>query len=308
MIRQGELNLNKQRGMSLVEVMVVTSILTVTFTVLASVFTSQQRVSAQMADKLASLDLARTLTATLAGGGVCTFMLSLAPAYTFDPMNLGAVSVPPFPQIPSRAMPGATPALVANGVAAAAPNSPRLVATAIRIANVTCAVPPCAPTTNQFNANLIVEFDNSRLAASMAPLTFPIALTTTGPAGAQRLASCTINGGGGGGALQDPVFIESAAESCLGQAANPNCPAVPAAVVAACPVGSEVSSCGYRVSRWPANAAAALSGDATPGDDHITSAPADVYAVGNGCTVRAGDWVPGCGVCFVAQAICIRVQ
>ncbi len=298
-----------QKGMSLTEMLIVTAILTATLGVLASVFSSQQRTSAQLADKVASLDLARTLTATLAGGAVCTFLINQAPAYTFDPMNLTAVNVPPYPRIPSRAEVGAPPVLEVNGAAVASPHSPRLLATSIRIGNVSCAIQPCTPTSDQFNANLIVDFDNTRTATLMAPLMFPIALTTTGGAGAQTLSSCVLTtgggGGGGGGATFDTVLRDSGpALSCVGMATSPNCPALPIPVFATCPVGYRVSGCGYEIGPWPAFPTN-LTGDATPADDYYTNSPAVVVAEGNRCRVEAGQ-IPACNICFRAHAVCIR--
>jgi len=291
--------------MSLIEILVVTAILTVTLGVLTSVTSSQHKVSTQLADKLASLDLARTLTATFAGGNVCTFMVTNAPPYQFNPMDLTSVDIPPYAAIPSRPVAGALPALEANGTALASPNSPRLMASQIKIMNVNCAVLPCTPATTQFNANMVVTFDNTKTVAHVPPLSFPIVITTTPNAGQQRLASCTMNAGGGGGTIgtQDQP---SATVSCTGGPANPNCLADPVPSIANCPAGYEVSGCGYELAGWadyPAN----LSGDATPANDYLNNAPATVVVEGNGCRVVAGS-PPGCGACFRAHAQCIRIQ
>lgn len=295
-----------ERGFSLVEILVVTAILTVTLGVMASVFHSQQRVSTQLADKLASLDLARTLTGTLAGGGVCSFMIGNAPQFSFNPTaDLSTVVIPPYPSIPSRPQPGAVPALVADGVTPAAPNSPRLLATSIQIQNLQCAILPCTPATTQFNANLVVTFDNTRTAAQIAPLLFPIVLTTTPAAGQQRLTSCTMNGAGGGGAV-DMVIRTSPGMSCIGRPANPSCPALPVDAIATCPAGYQVSGCGYELGPWPAPGMQ-FSGDATPGDDYYTNSPATMMVEGNGCKVVAGQ-IPACNICFRAHATCIRIQ
>ncbi len=296
-----------ERGFSLIEVMVVTGILSVTLTVVASVFSSQQRLTSQLADKLASLDLARTLSGTLAGGNVCTFMIGNAPPYTFDPSNMAGVNVPPFAQIPSRPQAGAMPALVADGVIAASPNSTRLVATSIRIANVNCAVQPCTPTSNSFNADLLVTFDSTKTTAPIAPLAFPIVLSTTPGAGGQTLSTCTYTVGAAVPGTIDRTMIESVAQSCIGAASSPACLPVPVPVFATCPAGYEVSGCGYRLTAWPGPYPAGLSGDATPGNDYLNNSPALMVVEGNTCRVEAGQ-PPGCGACFVAQAMCIRIQ
>lgn len=298
----------RQSGMSLIEILVVLAIMTVTLSVLASVFQHQQRLSAQMADRLATLDVSRTLTGALADGNVCTFMVANMPPYTFNPVNLASVRIPPFPFIPSRAVAGATSAVVADGATLASPNSPRLVVNTIRIDNVSCAVATCATTTNQFNANLVVIFDQSKTAGPVPNLIFPIVLSTTGPAGAQTIATCKASGSGGGGTI-DRVSVDSGSTgsiSCTGGPLSPNCPAAPAQAFATCPAGYQVSGCGYGLASWPTGAAA-LSGDATPADDYVSNAPAVVMAEGNACKVVAGN-TPGCGACFTAQAVCIRIQ
>ncbi len=295
--------LKLQSGMSLVEVMVLVALLATGLTVFMSTLTSQQQQAAQLNDKLASLDLERSLRSTLAN--VCTFMFTSAPPFTVDPTNLAAATLPTFAQIPSRPVAGASPVLVANGTALASPLSPRLVANAIRIENLACATPPCTPTTNQFTANLLVVFDTSRAAGPIAPLSIPVQLGSTGGAGAQTVNTCTFTpagGGGGGGVVVDRVLVESV-DSCGGSPSHPNCNFVPAFVFATCPVGYRVSGCGYRMTVNNPQP----SGQPPPWNNFHSASPDDLIPEGNSCKMDAGG-APGCGICFKAQAICLRLQ
>jgi len=292
-----------QRGLTLIEVLVLSAILAFVLVSFIATMTSQQRQSSQLSDKIAAIDLERSLHGIFADANVCTFLLSTVPMTPFDPMNLPAATIPDFPSIPSRAAAGAAPLVEANGTTLVSPLSQRLVATAVRIRNLACAFPPCTPTSNEFDAQLAVEFDNTKTAGPVAPVLLPIRLTTAGGAGAQTPNGCVLNaaagGGGGGGGTIDRVLIESP-QSCGGSPAHPACNFVPPYVYATCPAGYQLTGCGYRTIWNPV--------DSGSGDNFHSNSPDDIYFDGsNSCKMDAGG-NPGCGVCFVAQAVCLRIQ
>lgn len=293
-----------QRGLSLIEALLGVAILSVLVAVLSAMNTHHQRMGTQLADKLASLDLERMVATTLTGSNVCTFMLNSVGPVLVDPMNLGAVAIPPLTAIPSRAVASAEPVVTTAGAALVSPLSPRLRAGSIRIENLACATPPCTPATTQFTADLTVGFDTQQ-SGPVAPIRVPLSITTSGGPGPQTIANCAIAtpaGGGGGGAAIDRVLQESP-ESCGGSPSHPNCTGIPPFVYATCPAGYQVTGCGYRLSTWNPQP----SGAPPPQNNFHTSSPDDLLVEGNGCKMDAGGG-PGCGVCFRAQAICLRIQ
>lgn len=297
-----------ERGLSLVEVLVLIAVLSVTLAAFSSLQSSQRRLIVQLADKIASIDLARSLTVTLKGGGACTAMLTGSVPYTFDPMNLSAVNIPSFGQIPSSGLAGAVPAVIADGSTMATPGSPRLAASSIRIQNLSCASLPCSATSNQFTGDLVIGFDGTRAAGPVSPIRLPLFITTTGGAGAQTLSACTLGtgagsgGGGGVSATIDRIVVESSAESCGGSPTHPNCNFTPPFVYATCPAGYQLTGCGYRMSLFSPQ----VSGAPPPWNNFHDVHPDNLLSENNSCKVDAGG-NPGCGVCFKAQAICLRV-
>lgn len=290
--------------MSLVESMIVVALLTVSLVSFLSLMTNQQQHSAHLTDKLASLDVERTLKGTLSGNSVCTYMVNSATPYALNPMTLSTANIPPFDEIPSRGVAGAAPVLTADGVALATPMSPRLVATSIRIQNVQCATPPCTPATTSFTGDLVVTFDTSRT-GPIAPVTIPLNITTAGLPSMQ-MNGCSLNSGGGGGGGGGPALdlvLQESPDSCGGSPSHPNCNFVPPFVFATCPAGYRVTGCGYYASAWNPQ----VSGAPPPWNDYHSTAPDNVYVENNSCKMDAGG-APGCGVCFRVQAICLRVM
>lgn len=290
-----------QRGQSLVQSLASLAILSVVVLVFTAMMTNQQKQTAILADKLASLDIERVITGTLSDGSVCSQLFAGATPVEINPSNLAATVFPNLDQIPSSINVGARPAVMTNGSVSASPLSPRLFVQSISVDRLECATSPCTPTTNGFNAQIVVTFDDTRTAGPIAPLRFPIFLRTLGPPGVQTVNSCL--GGGGNGAIQRMV-VDSPNQTCGGSPSHTNCPGMPATVVANCPPGYEVTGCGYILSQY----------SPTPNDsngnwesDFHSNSPDDLTIMGNGCATHAGG-APGCGVCFRAQAICIRIQ
>lgn len=269
--------------------------------VFTAMMTNQQKQTAMLADKLAALDIERVVTGVLSDGSVCSQMFAGATPVEINPSNLIATVFPNLDRIPFSADVGARPALIASGTVVASPLSPRLYVQNISVDRLECATLPCAPTTDGFNAHIVVAFDDTRTAAPIAPLRFPVYLRTVGPPGVQTVSSCL--GGGGGGGIQR-IVVDSPTQTCGGSPSHTNCPGLPATVVATCPPGFEVTGCGYTLSQYLPTT---NDGNANWESEFHTNSPDDVKVEGNGCSTHAGG-APGCGVCFRAQAVCIRIQ
>lgn len=297
----------RHAGLSLVEVLVGLAVVTTSMLVVLHMMGNQKKASTLLADKMARLDIQRSLTQLLADGSICSLMITGSAPVTFDPVNLGSVTIPPFTAIPSRGVAGATPFVVVDPTKVASKLSPRLFLNSIRLSDLQCSVQPCTPSSNEFSGVLEVAFDNARTPGYVPSLRFPVILKSSGSAGNQTLNGCKLTtsatGGGASHGFNSPnplLLVTSATESCGGS--QPNCPGISPMVSATCPAGYQLSGCGYLVSNWnPVS-----NGGSSPGDSWHHGAPDDVRATaaGDGCEVDAGG-APGCGVCFKAQAICL---
>jgi Tfp pilus assembly protein PilV len=282
-----------QAGTSLIQVLIALGIMGIVSVGFATMMVNQQRQATQLTEKLASLDVVRVVTSSLSDGSVCTFMLTNGGPIVINPMAIAPI--PAFASLPSRGAVGSTPVAVADGVTPASPMSTRLAVNSIQFKDLACATLPCTPTSNEFTANLQLDFNQAKLTISLAPLKFPVLIATVGPPGAQTIASCA------GGRAPVRQVVKSTTVSCGGSQAF--CAPVSAPAVATCPPGFRLTGCGYElVAPWaPTNNDGLGQWTST----FHANAPDDLKIVGETCTVVAGG-APGCGVCFSAQAICFK--
>lgn len=304
--------MRSQSGMTLIETMLLVGLVTLTLTSVLGMINSQQRQTARLGDKLASMDVRRALTSVIDDGTVCTLILNNAAVAPFDPANISNVIIPAFNSIPSTASAGAAPAVVADGLTQASPMSPRLFINSIRITGLKCVTAPCTSDSSQFDGVLEVSFDNTRTAGPVAPVTVPVRLQSAGPSGNHSFTSCgpapdpAAGGGGGGGpGFSAQILVEpGSAESCGG--GLPACTDESPLITVQCPTGWQVSGCGFWMSRWTDPELA--NGYSGENYDYLHANTPDISKTeGNGCAVRAGK-SPGCGVCFIPYAACVRIQ
>jgi hypothetical protein len=198
---------SNSRGQSLIQVMVSAAIMGILAMAFVSMLSTQQRQTSQLSQKLASLDVERTITAALADGTVCNYMLAAKPQVTsLNPTSLPAPTtvITPFVEIPMTASATAPPAaIIAIPPVAASPMSPSLFIGSIGLTGVVCSG-SCATTTPQFNGKIVVGFDNThnQLVIPLAPLSFPVIFTLNTVSHAigcmgsnQAMVNCVQSGG-----------------------------------------------------------------------------------------------------------------
>jgi hypothetical protein len=157
----------------------------------ASMMGWQGRSVAQTSQKLASLDFERALTAVLANGAVCSYVLNNPPT-SLNPMSLPTGPlVASISNIPSTPAAGAAPVANVGSPASALSNS--LVVSSISLTDVNCSPAPCTAGSNTYNGNLTVSFDPTKLITQIAPLKFPVIFSTPGNAGSQTVTGCIGN-------------------------------------------------------------------------------------------------------------------
>lgn len=184
------------RGYSLIEILIALGIGGIVATAMTTMIANLNRQTSALTQKVASVDIQRVVTGTLADGSVCTFQMTNPPRPAFDPLRVGTSNPPTFPMtsLLSKAVAGAPPVLDAVGTASASPITPNLVANAMRVDDLQCVPQPCTASTNQFTANLTIEFDYTKLNMALRPLKFPLNIQTSGTAGAQVIVGCSFNG------------------------------------------------------------------------------------------------------------------
>lgn len=157
---------------------------------MASVMTimaNQAQETRAMTEKLAALDIQKSLIATMSKANVCSFNIGLthpvfdATAATIPPIDLGNTLY--------SGGTNTTPALVRTG-AVASTLSPNLVVETIRLNNIHCDPGPCTVANNTFLADVELVLRSAGLVRSMAPVKSQITLTTTGSGAAKTITGC----------------------------------------------------------------------------------------------------------------------
>lgn len=186
----------KQRGFSIVEVLVTVGIMGIMMAGMMTIQSSQNRDVKGLNEQLGKSELDRMLISTFADGSVCNFLFSnpadvgLSPADAkFDPSTLPNTNAFLLDNIPARAVAGTTP-VVKSGVASATTTSSLIVKT-ISI-DVTG---PAGP--NNYQANLVVAFEPANLVRALIPLTYPMILQTTGVGADTTVTGCQLTNGSG---------------------------------------------------------------------------------------------------------------
>ena len=86
--------MQSSRGQSLVQVMISVALIAIFSLVFAAMISTQQKQTAQLVDKLASVDVIRVISSVLADGSVCSFMMtnSAPRSYRSDGLKFNSVS------------------------------------------------------------------------------------------------------------------------------------------------------------------------------------------------------------------------
>lgn len=197
------------RGQSLIQVLVSVAIMGVLLTAMTAMQTNQSRENQALAEKLGALEFQRLMTATLSTTDVCTYLITNAASKTFDSSLVTATTSPPPIDLGTRLLAtgdAASPAIATVGQSVS-PLTQNLVVQSIQLGNIKCP-PPCPnpSTSNQFTANMLVNFDNSRLVRAIQPAISQVTLQTTGGATKTIVACQAVAGGGGTGTLGEGVL------------------------------------------------------------------------------------------------------
>lgn len=164
-----------QSGQSIVQVLVGVAIASIAMAAITSMVVHQQKETRGLSEKLGSLETERVLNYALADGSLCSAELSdsaLNPSapYTINTTDLSANHFS-LNSIHTSATVG-SPNLIARG-AQASPASPSLFIKTISVRNLVGS-----GITNQYLAELIVDFDETKLVRPIQPITFRLFILT----------------------------------------------------------------------------------------------------------------------------------
>ena len=208
------MTLKSERGSALIQMMVAAAIGTVILGVTTSVLNRQSQEAKALTEKIASLELAREVTANLAVGANCSRLFGAGNLIS-GPADLTYVSANVSANRPHiidlRAVPGP-----AGSTAIAQPNQ------AVSPLSSTLRVAPAngiqVLVTSPTKGELAINFDQSRLTRSLRNLNFPINFTTTLAGGSRTITGCS--------AAVDDVVLADVCQSIGGTfntSANPPC-------------------------------------------------------------------------------------
>ncbi|MGZ3723267.1 MAG: PulJ/GspJ family protein [Bdellovibrionales bacterium] len=191
-----------ESGQALIQVLIATAILSIILQSTMTMFSSSQTMQKQLTQKIASLDLDRIVNTTLSDIATCNFAVTHPAPASFDGALVGTKTPPTFAvtSVPASGKPGSTLLLDTSSTVPPMDFAPTLVVKSIDVIVLACVTPPCTGPANEFTGNLRVFFDGTKTVTPLAPLQFPIKISTAG-AGLQTVSSClpTSSGGGGGG-------------------------------------------------------------------------------------------------------------
>ena len=194
-----KLFLKNRNGQGLVQAIIAGAIMSIIVLAMISMQSSQAKENRALAEKLAALDLQRFVTATLANSSACSYHVSLLANPTFNTAHITAAGGGPSIDLGNVLLSNGTatsPAIVTVGEVAS-PVSNSLVVSSIKIVDINCPAPcPNPVLSNQFTANITINFDSSKLIRSILPVKSQIVLNTTGVGAVKTITSCLASGPG----------------------------------------------------------------------------------------------------------------
>ncbi len=187
----------KELGQSIVQVLVFFGILSILIVGLATILVNQQRESRALAEKLASLDLEKLLTASLADGSVCAYVLNNPTVLTFNANALPQTIVLPSSTLYTSIVAGPTPGPVAAQAGKpASPLSSTLIVNSISL-QINSGF------NGRYDGSWLINFDNTNnLIRPIQPVSIPNLLIVDDSIPAQAVTTACQGVGGGAANFQ----------------------------------------------------------------------------------------------------------
>lgn len=179
-------------GMGLTQVIVAIGITSVLISAMVALTTNQARENRALTEKLAALDLQRSVISTVSDPAICTHIVVHGATTTFNASLVNTATPPPPIDLGTILYATATPPgpKIAEVGTIASPISSSLKVSSIEIADISC-VAPCDPLlTSSFNAVIRVNFDISQSVRSIAPAMASVILQTTGAGATKTITGC----------------------------------------------------------------------------------------------------------------------
>jgi uncharacterized membrane protein YgcG len=192
--------LRNSRGNLLVQVLVASVISGIVMAGMISMLQYQNKEMRALTEKMASLDLYRSITETISN--TCSFQMSqLASPPTFNPSLITASSNPPAIDLGNKlfATASATGPLIAEVGKAASPSSNTLIVKSIQLTGINCAGCANPSAQSSFEATLQINFDEAKMVRAIRPVTSKVILQTSDAGALKSVTACQSGSSGGGG-------------------------------------------------------------------------------------------------------------
>ena len=180
--------MGNQRGFGLVQVLVTVAIMGVVLTAVATMMVTQMQETKAMTEKLAVLDIQKSLSNNLAKADVCSFNVLRSTSIAFDS---GANPIPNI-QLDNALYAGAgvnSPIFIEKNKAPSVISS-NVVVDSLWLTNIRCNPMPCVASNNTFLANVEARLKSGGMVRQVRPPTTEITVTTTGAGSSKTIAGC----------------------------------------------------------------------------------------------------------------------
>jgi hypothetical protein len=215
-----------QRGQSLIQVLISIGLMGIIMLAFTSMMTIQQRETNALSEKLAAVDLQKTLSAVISDGSVCGYIMNNPTPLTFDATAVSSaspqeISLPASrPLYASFSPPNILGPIVAQIGHPPSSYSNNLIVNSIKLSidGAPSPMPPPGPGAT-FKGSWLIGFDSTKLVRSLKPTAVSTILTvdTSSP------TSAKVSGCKGGGGMNNQSICESLLGGVYNTSASPPC-------------------------------------------------------------------------------------
>lgn len=190
---------NPRAGFGLIEALVGVSVAIISMYGIISLLQVQSRETRSLEERLAALDLEKSIISSLTNFSVCSFMINHGGGHTLTVANIGTAT-PPVLTI-SKVFAGSTPAslVLAETGQPVSPYVRSLIPLSIKIENILRT-----GLADTYSGDLMIQYDNARLVRPLKPTRVRVSLRTTGAVDPHPVNGCT-----GGATMSTGLFCNT---------------------------------------------------------------------------------------------------
>jgi len=202
-----------QRGQSIAQVLVAVALMGIVMAAFTTLIATQMKESKALAEKLAALDLQQFLTASLADGSVCAYVLNNPTVLTFNSTSVSPATPQtitlPNPRaagLPARLYsailpnPAPPPTQIPGAVAVEVGQPASAISSSLIVASIQLQI--LSGTGGRYKGNWLINFDRSKTVRALNPVSVAVTLTADISApGAAKVTGCQSGNSSGNVAI-----------------------------------------------------------------------------------------------------------